>query len=96
MSIIILFTASAFFATGLIAGGFGGYQIATVMAKSQEVENAEAQYYRGVYDVCVQQTRQFSFCLKMAQKVNGSKWYEKPSSGWEWPLAVNSTIAKGK
>ncbi len=95
ISITILVSATVFFTAGLVAGGFGSYRMTAATVEAQKIEAAKSEYYRGVYDVCVQQTRKTDFCLKTVRKVNAAEWYEKPSSGWEWPLATSDTVAKG-
>jgi hypothetical protein len=91
---IISVTGGAFFSLGLLVGSFGGFQIANYAGVVEETKDAEAEYYRGVYDVCFQQIRRFDFCLKTVRKMNDANWYEKPSSGWEWPLAIDNPVAQ--
>ena len=95
LSITILIAATAFFTVGLVAGGFAGYQVATpatpAVEATEEIPDAQEEYYRGIYDICLKQTHQISFCLKTVEKLKNSSWHEKPSSGWEWPLKTNNT-----
>lgn len=90
---VILVTGAAFFSFGLMVGSFGGFQITNQTGVAEETKDAEAEYYRGVYDVCYQQIRRFDLCLKTVQKMNQANWYEKPSSGWEWPLSIDDPVA---
>jgi hypothetical protein len=94
MIAVILVTGAAFFSFGLLVGSFGGFQIANHADVVERTKDAEAEYYRGVYDVCFQQIRRFDFCLKTVRKMNEANWYEKPSSGWEWPLTMDDSVAQ--
>lgn len=49
--------------------------------------DVEAEYWRGVYDVCLAQTRQPVICLNSVAgfRARGG-WYEQPSPGYAWPL----------
>jgi hypothetical protein len=48
----------------------------------------EAQYWRGVYDVCLAQTHNPALCLDRVADFYERRedWYGAPSPGWEWPL----------
>ncbi len=49
----------------------------------------EAEYWRGVYDVCLAQTKQPEMCLESVARFkaeHSEEWYEAPSPGYEWPL----------
>jgi hypothetical protein len=46
----------------------------------------EAEYYRGVYDTCLQGLRQVKPCLNVVRRAKEADWYGKPSSGWRWPV----------
>lgn len=96
IGITILVTAIAFFAGGLLVGGYGGYRVTTATVEAPQMENPEAEYYRGIYDICIQQTHKVDFCLAAVRKVTGAKWYEKPSKGWAWPLSANDTVAQSE
>lgn len=52
-------------------------------AQEQSI-NPEEAYYRGVYDVCANQTHEPEFCLIQVEKLRRAGWYEKDSYGWEW------------
>jgi hypothetical protein len=95
ISTIILTAATAFFIAGLIVGGFGGFQMKTSLVEAEETGDSRAEYYRGVYDVCIQQTRRTEFCLNTVLRLMDAQWYEKPSVGWEWPLTRDNTVAQG-
>lgn len=95
ISAIVLTAATAFFVAGLIVGGFGGFQVKTSLIEAEEIENPRAEYYRGVYDVCIQQTKKTDFCRNTVLRVTDAEWYEKPSVGWEWPLTTGDTVAQG-
>jgi hypothetical protein len=90
----ILVTGATFFSFGLLVGSYSGFQIANHAGLAEETKDAEAEYYRGVYDVCFQQIRRFDVCLKTVRKMNEANWYEKPSSGWEWPLTIDEPVAQ--
>lgn len=94
ITIVIVMAATAFFTAGLIAGSFGGYRVITATFRAPEAKDAKAEYYRGVYDICLQQTHKIDFCLDTVQKMTNDDWYEKPSSGWEWPLTINDPVAQ--
>lgn len=47
---------------------------------------AEAEYYRGLYDVCVGQTHQREMCLQATAKFKARDWYGLESVGWRWPI----------
>jgi hypothetical protein len=91
---VILVTGTAFFSFGLLVGSVGGFQIANQTGVAEETNDAEAEYYRGVYDICFQQIRRFDYCLKTVRKMNEANWFEKPSSGWEWPLTDDDPVAQ--
>jgi len=94
IGIVILLTALAFFSTGFIAGGLEGYRAeASERLERSNLKAAEAEYYRGVYDLCVQQVGRNDVCLKFVKKMIEAEWYDKPSSGWDWPLIPNDPIA---
>jgi hypothetical protein len=95
MSFIIITAAGAFFTAGLIVGGVGGYRFIEATSEPEDAEQIKAEYYRGVYDVCVQQTKKPEFCLSTVKKVTDSGWYEKPSTGWQWPLDESKSVAQG-
>lgn len=95
LGLIIVTAASAFFAAGLIVGGVSGYRLVETTTEPEDPEQIKAEYYRGVYDVCVQQTKKPEFCLTTVKKVTDSGWYEKPSTGWQWPLDENKSVAQG-
>ena len=69
ISTIILTAATVFFVAGLIVGGFGGFQVKASLVKAEETENPRAEYYRGVYDVCIQQTKKTDFCRNTVLRV---------------------------
>jgi len=97
-TLIIFLIGIVFFTTGLIIGNLGGFraaidQVGTQAIESEEIKDAEAQYYRGAYDVCIQQIKRFDFCREFVRKMTGANWYNKPSSGWEWPLAASKSVA---
>lgn len=49
----------------------------------------EAEYWRGVYDVCLWQTHQPEMCLESVRGFHAEHrddWYIAPSPGYEWPL----------
>ncbi|GIK36545.1 MAG: hypothetical protein BroJett011_03780 [Chloroflexota bacterium] len=52
----------------------------------------EAEYYRGLYDVCVAQTRQREMCLKAVGGFRAKGWYEQESPGYEWPMPAPTGI----
>lgn len=58
----------------------------TAIPKATPAADPQAEYYRGLYDVCVQATGDLQGCLGWVTKAYKSKWYEQPSAGWEWPL----------
>jgi hypothetical protein len=91
---VILVTGVVFFSFGLLVGSFGGFQITNHVGLAEETKDAEAEYYRGVYDICFQQIRRFDYCLKTVRKMHEANWYEKPSSGWEWPLTIDEPVAQ--
>jgi hypothetical protein len=94
LSVVVFVTASAFFALGLTAGGYFGYRFVTVADEVGSVDQAEAEYYRGIYDVCIQQVREIEMCHEIVHTVTDAGWYEKPSSGWEWPPDPEGTVAR--
>ena len=56
---------------------------------SETIEaDKEEQYYRGVYDVCIQQMRDVSFCKDIVRKVIVGSWYARPSLDWQWPPVI--------
>ena len=95
ISTIVLAAATAFFVAGLIVGGFGGFQMKSSLDKAEDLETPRAEYYRGVYDVCIQQTKKTDFCRDTVLRVTDADWYEKPSVGWEWPLTSDNSVAQG-
>ena len=82
---LIMLMAATTLTIGLVIGSFGGYQFGARAVEPPEIEDAQAEYYRGVYDICIQQTRRSEFCLKTVRRLTQSDWYEKPSPGFEWP-----------
>ncbi len=61
--------------------------------------NAEEEYYRAVFDVCMYSAAQADIAREKAlegcqdfvrRSMNGS-WYEEPSHDWEWPMPALAT-----
>ena len=58
--------------------------------------NAEAEYYRGIYDVCVQYglrgNRRLATvsdaCRDYVRRLVVKRWYYGRSPGWEWPIKL--------
>ena len=58
--------------------------------------NAEAEYYRGIYDICVQYglrgNRRLATvskaCRDYVRRLVVKGWYNGRSPGWEWPIKV--------
>lgn len=48
--------------------------------------DAKAEYYRGIYAVCVGQMGDIDFCLKAVGHMVNLGFYEAPDPGFEWPL----------
>ena len=94
--LIIFMAAIAFFALGLSVGGYFGHQLATVTIETEEVDLAEGEYYRGIYDFCLQQMRTVKPCHKIVQTVTDARWYEKPSTGWTWPPTAKQSVAQSQ
>jgi hypothetical protein len=46
----------------------------------------EAEYYRGAYDVCLQQVERVDFCLSVIGRMKDDDWYGQQSGGWRWPV----------
>lgn len=68
------------------------YLISYILSVTPDLA-AEEQYYRGVFDICVQQTYEMyrkydsDFCLGKLRKIKEADWYGKPSvEEWQWPL----------
>ena len=96
LSVVILTAAAAFFAIGLFAGGYFGHRLATVAIEAEEIDLAEGEYYRGVYDICIQQIRKVKTCQKIVKSVTEAHWYDKPSTGWEWPQTRGNSVAQSQ
>ena len=46
----------------------------------------ESEYYRGIYDACMQQVYgDWRFCHQIIRKVKSDDWYKKPSLRWPEP-----------
>ena len=77
ISIIILCLACL-----LVGGAAGRYLLPAG-------EPSEADYYRGLYDLCrfmVAASGDYVDCNKMAGVAHDFKWFEDDSAGWVWPL----------
>lgn len=49
--------------------------------------DSEAEYYRGVYDVCqwvAAQAGRPMDCMQFVERARANGWYEQPSAGWRW------------
>lgn len=57
-----------------------------VLPVAPEGADPEAEYYRGLYDTCMQLLLSPSICMKNVMDAYENDWYGQPSRGWEWPL----------
>lgn len=90
--ILLIMILLTIFAQGVLIGG----GIVFAYANRQQAD-LEAQYYRGLYDVCLAQTRLPEMCLNSVSEFKARDWYEQESQGWDWPLPEigNQTAKSG-
>jgi len=55
-------------------------------ARSAATQQAQQEYYRGIYDSCVLVFQSIDGCLEAARSTFEHDWYGQPSDGWAWPL----------
>ena len=66
------------------------------IATSTSPRDAEGEYYRGIYDICVQYglrgNRRLATvseaCRGYVRRLVAKDWYKGRSPGWEWPMRV--------
>jgi hypothetical protein len=66
--------------------------------KSAATGDAQVEYYRAVFDVCLYAAREANIprqkaltgCQEFTRRALKNNWFEKPSKGWEWPLPARS------
>jgi len=67
---------------------FGGAEYGYAKARQSAVlvvpDDARAEYYRGVYDVCMAYVSELNYCVGMVKHGVENDWYESPSDGWKW------------
>jgi hypothetical protein len=86
---IILVTAIIAFLVATALGA-GLYQLVlrpALVAVSDGAE-AEAEYYRGLYDVCFWETGDPVVCNGFAGRAMAAGWYESPSDGYDWEAVL--------
>jgi hypothetical protein len=78
---------------GVLIGVFAiapALQARTITAASTSAD-AEAEYHRGLYDICrsvLHGSRED--CIGAVAKAQANHWYEQQSDGWSWPPAVGA------
>jgi len=91
----VLFFICGVVYTGIVAGGsyFAGQWNTERMDANERVgleQEAEAEYYRGLYDGCMQTFKKSvgapEICGQVIQSTYKSDWYGKASLEWRWPI----------
>ena len=86
---IIAVTLVVMLGVGVVIGAFAvGPAIASPSAAAPPTDG-EAQYHRGIYDVCrsiMQGSR--DQCLQAVAQAHDHHWYEQDSNGWSWPVTA--------
>ena len=70
----------------VVGATFGGGAM-FAYANNQQNNSLEAEYYRGLYDVCHAQMHIPDLCLEIVIELKSDDWYNRESLGWHWPLA---------
>jgi len=64
-----------------------GYETGLDAGYDAAEKDAEGEYHRGAYDICMQKTPNRAVCNAVIQLIHKNNWYDKPSRGFEWPIA---------
>lgn len=89
---LVVFSLLAVGALTIVTVGVIGVA-AFAFANSAPAGDPEAEYYRGVYDVCIAQTQQTEACRDVTATFRQRGWFEKPSPGWAWPLPAAGSVS---
>src|SRR5262245_30880221 len=75
------------FAAGVAVGTFAvGPALASAATPATGGADAEAQYHRGLYDICRSVLQaQPQECMQAVASARQQHWYEQESPGWTWP-----------
>ena len=92
---IVLFFICGVVYTGIVAGGayyVGQWNTGRMDANERAnlAQEAEAEYYRGIYDDCMQVFKKSpsapEICGQITHATYKSDWYGKASLEWRWPI----------
>ena len=61
----------------------------TPTATPGPITDAEGEYYRGFFDMCMHDYGNVTYCLKLTRSARAAGWYMQPSTGWVWPFEVS-------
>jgi hypothetical protein len=57
--------------------------------------DTESEYYRGVFDACMQAAKQVEVCKAVVFVMYKNGWYEKSSTGYETPVISDPKLKSG-
>ena len=77
----------------LAAAIAGGLWYANIQVAVQPPAPSDAEYYRGVYDICMYTQHDANTCLALSASTAERDWYGQSSPGWDWPLPESESRA---